>query len=97
MPAYIIAHLKITNPQEFEAYREAVPAVVAAHGGRYLVRGGAVETLEGDWTVPRLIILEFPSKAAAQGFYHSADYQKILPLRLDNAEGAVVIAEGIAG
>ncbi len=96
MPAYIIAHLKITNPQEFEAYREAVPAVVAAHGGRYLVRGGAVETLEGDWTVPRLIILEFPDKATAQGFYHSADYQKILPLRLDNSEGAVVIAEGIA-
>ena len=97
MPAYIIAHLKITNPQEFEAYREAVPAVVAAHGGRYLVRGGAVETLEGDWTVPRLIILEFPNKVAAQRFYHSADYQKILPLRLDNAEGAVVIVEGIAG
>ena len=97
MPAYIIAHLKITNPQEFEAYREAVPAVVAAHGGRYLVRGGGVETLEGDWTVPRLIILEFPNKVAAQGFYHSADYQKILPLRLDNAEGAVVIVEGVAG
>ena len=96
MPAYIIAHLKITNPQEFEAYREAVPTVVAAHGGRYLVRGGAVETLEGDWTVPRLIILEFPDKASAQGFYHSADYQKILPLRLDNSDGAVVIAEGIA-
>lgn len=96
MPAYIIAHLKITNPQEFEAYREAVPAVVAAHGGRYLVRGGAVETLEGDWTVPRLIILEFPDRASAQSFYHSADYQKILPLRLDNSEGAVVIAEGIA-
>ena len=96
MPAYIIAHLKITNPQGFEAYREAVPAVVAAHGGHYLVRGGAVETLEGDWSVPRLIILEFPDKAAAQGFYHSADYQKILPLRLDNSEGAVVIAEGFA-
>lgn len=95
MAAYIIAHLEVTNPQDFEAYRDAVPAVIAAHGGRYLVRGGAVETLEGDWTVSRLIVLEFPDKAAAEGFYHSADYQRILPLRLANAEGTVVIAEGV--
>lgn len=97
MAAYIVAHLEVTNPEAFEAYRAAVPAVVAAHGGRYLMRGGAVEVLEGDWTIPRLIVLEFPDKAAAESFYHSPDYQKILPLRLENAEGAVVIAEGIEG
>ncbi len=97
MAAYIIAHLEVTDPEAFEAYRAAVPGVIAAHGGRYLVRGGAVKTLEGEWTVPRLIVLEFPDKAAAEGFYHSPDYQKILPLRRVNAEGTVVIAEGIEG
>ncbi|WP_422369401.1 DUF1330 domain-containing protein [Pelagibius sp.] len=95
MAAYIIAHLDVTNPEAFEAYREAVPAVVADHGGRYLVRGAEVDVLEGDWEIPRLIILEFPDKAAAEGFYHSEEYQEILPLRLENADGAVVIVEGI--
>lgn len=97
MAAYIIAHLDVTDPEAFEAYRAAVPAIVAAHGGRYLVRGGAVDTLEGDWTIPRLIILEFPDKAAAEGFYRSPEYQEILPLRLENAEGTAVIAEGFDG
>ncbi|WP_420345787.1 DUF1330 domain-containing protein [Pelagibius sp.] len=95
MAAYIVAHLDVTDPKAFEAYREAVPAIIATHGGRYLVRGGAAETLEGEWTVPRLIILEFPDKAAAEGFYHSAAYQEILPLRLANAEGTVAIVEGV--
>ncbi|NIA71057.1 DUF1330 domain-containing protein [Pelagibius litoralis] len=97
MAAYIIAHLDVTNPEAFEAYRDAVPAVVADHGGRYLARGAPVDVLEGDWEIPRLIILEFPDKAAAEGFYHSAEYQEILPLRLENADGAVVIVEGVEG
>lgn len=97
MAAYVIAHLNVTNPDAFEAYRAAVPAVIAAHGGRYLIRGGAAEALEGDWTVSRLIVLEFPDKAAAEGFYNSPEYQEILPLRLANAEGSVAIVEGFGG
>ncbi len=95
MAAYIIAHLDVTDPVAFEAYRDAVPSVIAEHGGNYLVRGGDVDVLEGDWEIPRLIILQFPDKPAAEDFYHSAEYQEILPLRLDNADGAVVIVEGI--
>ena len=97
MAAYVIAHLNVTNPDAFEAYRAAVPAVIAAHGGRYLIRGGAAEALEGDWTVSRLIVLEFPDKATAEGFYNSPEYQEILPLRLANAEGSVAIVEGFEG
>lgn len=95
MAGYLIAHLKVTDPEAFEDYRAAVPAVIERYGGRYLVRGGAVEVLEGDWTVPRLIVLEFSSLAEAKRFYDSPDYREILPLRLRAADGTVVLAEGV--
>ena len=95
MSAYLVAHLDVTDPEAFQAYRETVPGVIAAHGGRYLVRGGAVEELEGDWRIPRLVIIEFPSMAAAKAFYDSPDYQEILPLRLAAAKGTVALVEGI--
>jgi len=94
MTAYVIAQLTIIDPEGFEAYRQAVPPVIAAHGGRYLVRGGAISSLEGDLGTPRIIVLEFPDKAAAEAFYNSPEYQEILPLRLNTATGSVVIVEG---
>ncbi len=95
MSAYLIAHLTVTNPDAFEAYRAAVPEVIAHFGGRYLVRGGEVETLEGDWRVPRLVVIAFDSMAQAKRFYDSPDYQEILPLRLAAADGDVVLVEGV--
>ena len=95
MSAYLIAHLNITDPKAFEAYRAAVPEVIARFGGTYLVRGGAVETLEGEWRVPRLVIIAFESMAQAKRFYDSPDYQEILPLRLAAAQGEVVLVEGV--
>jgi len=94
MAGYLIAHLEITDPQAFEAYRAAVPDVIAAFGGRYLVRGGVPETLEGEWTVPRLVVLAFDSIEQARRFYTSPQYQAILPLRLKAAKGTVVLVEG---
>ena len=94
MPAYVIAQLTVTDPDGFEAYRQAVPPVIEAHGGRYLVRGGEVSKLEGDPGRPRIIVLEFPDKAAAENFYNSPEYQKILPMRLNTATGSVIIVEG---
>ncbi len=96
MSAYLIAHLEVTDPSLFESYRSAVPAVIARFGGRYLVRGGAVEVLEGDWQVPRLVILAFDSLDQARRFYQSPDYQEILPLRLAAAKGDVVLVQGMA-
>jgi len=96
MPAYLIAHLDVTDPSAFESYRSAVPAVIAKFGGRYLVRGGAVEVLEGEWPVPRLVILAFDSLDQARRFYKSPEYQEILPLRLAAAKGNVVLVEGMA-
>jgi len=97
MSAYLVAHLAVTDPQAFEAYRAAVPEVIARFGGRYLVRGGAVETLEGEWRVPRLVIIAFDSMAQAKRFYESPEYQEILPLRLAAADGEVVLVEGEPG
>lgn len=96
MPALIIAQLTITDPLAFEEYRAAVPPVIAQYGGRYLVRGGAIEVLEGEWTMPRLVVIAFDDVAAARRFYQSPEYQKILPLRLKASSGNVIIIEGVA-
>ena len=95
MTGYLIAHIEVTDPDAFEAYRAAVPAVIAKFGGRYLVRGGAAEVLEGDWSIPRLVILAFESVDQARRFYDSPEYQNILPLRLAASKGSIAIVEGI--
>ncbi len=95
MSAYLVAHVKVTNPEAFKAYGAAVPAVVEAFGGRYLVRGGDPEVREGNWTVPRLVIIEFDDLEAARRFYESPEYQEILPLRLAASDGTVALVPGI--
>ena len=95
MAGYLIAHLSVEDAQAFEKYRAAVPSVIAQFGGRYLVRGGKVEVVEGDWSVPRLVILAFDSLEQAKRFYDSPEYQAILPLRLAASKGTVVLAEGV--
>jgi len=94
MSAYVIAQLTVTDPEGFEDYRQAVLPVVEAHGGRFLVRGSAITSLEGDPGRPRVIVVEFPDKAAAESFYNSAEYQEIMPLRLNTATGSVIVVEG---
>ena len=95
MAGYVIAHLIVTDPEPFEAYRQKVPAVIESFGGRYLVRGGAVETMEGEWAVSRLVIVEFESADQARRFYNSPEYQEIVPLRQNGADGTVVVVEGV--
>jgi uncharacterized protein (DUF1330 family) len=96
MPAYLIANIEVTDREGFERYRQAVPAVIAAHGGRYIVRGGDKRVLEGNLPLHRLVILEFPSMQAAQGFYDSPDYAPLLALRLASTKGDAVLVEGYA-
>ena len=74
-----------------------MPATIAAHGGRYLVRGGALEQFEGEAGDPaarRIVMLEFPSMAAARDWYRSPEYQAILPLRLRHMQGRAMLVEG---
>ncbi len=96
MAAYLLANLTVRDAQKFEAYRQAVPAVIARFGGRYLVRGGVVEAKEGDPGLNRVVILEFPDMAAARAFYDSPDYAPLLALRLAAADGTLVLVEGVA-
>jgi uncharacterized protein (DUF1330 family) len=82
MPGYLIANLEVTDPAGFEEYRQKVSPLIAQFGGRYLVRGGDVKTLEGNLPIHRLVVLEFPSVEAAQRFYDCSKYQPLLKIRL---------------
>ena len=94
---YLIANIKVTDQAAFERYRAAVPAVIARHGGRYLVRGGELDRLENAQGFNRVVVLEFPSLAAARAFYASADYAPLSKLRSDSTESQVVLVEGHGG
>jgi uncharacterized protein (DUF1330 family) len=96
MPAYLIAEVETTNPTGFEPYRAAVAATVAQYGGRFLVRGGTTELIEGGPEPKRMVILEFADAAAIKRWYDSPEYQKILPSRLDNSTGRLFIVEGVS-
>lgn len=95
MAAYLYGNIEITDPVLYEQYRAQVPAVIAAHGGRYLARGGAVTPLEGDTPAHRQVILEFPTMAQLQAFYRSAAYAPLLALRQRAARGSLVAVEGV--
>ncbi len=94
MAAYLVARIVVQDEAGFADYRDRVTPVIAAHGGRYVVRGGALETLEGDALPSRLVIVEFPSMDAARRFYRSAEYAPALQLRLASAASEVVLVEG---
>jgi uncharacterized protein (DUF1330 family) len=95
MPAYLYANIEITDPVTYEAYRAEVPAVIAAHGGRYLVRGGATTMLEGTGVPQRQVILEFPDMAHLQAFYHSPQYQRLVTIRQSASVGTLFAVEGV--
>jgi len=80
--ALVIFQEKLHDPVGFESYRREVAATLAPFGGKFLVRGGQFTVLEGDWPYGRTVVLEFPSRADAEGWYGSPAYQKLLPLRL---------------
>lgn len=95
MSAYLHASIEVTDPVAYEDYRRQAPAVIAAHGGRYLVRGGAVTVLEGGAAPQRQVILEFPDMAHLQAFYHSPEYQALIPLRQRASTGRLVAIDGV--
>jgi uncharacterized protein (DUF1330 family) len=97
MSAYVIANVDVHDAEAYEAYRSRTLETVQAHGGRFIVRGGAVDILEGEPVVRRLVIIEFPSRDAARAWYDSPEYQSILPFRTSASEGALFIVDGVAG
>ena len=95
MKGFVIAEITVTDPAAFERYRQAVPATIAAHGGRYLVRGGRAETLEGAGTPGRLVIVEFESAARARQWVESPEYREVTRLRENAAEVRMLLVEGV--
>jgi uncharacterized protein (DUF1330 family) len=94
MPAYVVGNVSVQDAEAYREYMEAVPATIAAHGGRFVARAGATEMLEGAWH-PRVVILEFPSMDAARAWYRSDDYQRIAAIRHRNADSRLVLVDGL--
>lgn len=94
MPAYWIAHVTVTDPEAYAAYQAAAPAVFAAHGARFLARGGASDVMEGP-ELARHVVIEFPSLEAARACYASDAYQKAKQSRAGAAIAHVVLVEGL--
>ena len=94
MSAYVIAEVNVTDPEQFAEYRTLVPATIEKYGGRFVVRGGAVETKEGGWSPSRIVVLEFPSMEKARSWYHSPEYAPALALRLKSASAKLILVEG---
>ncbi len=95
MPAYIIARVDVTDPEKYEGYKERIPAAVTKFGGRFIVRGGNIITLEGPEETRRVIVIEFPSLDQAQAFYDSEDYQAAKKFRDGAAEAQFLAIEGV--
>jgi len=95
MPAYVIAEVEVLDPAAYDEYRKGVPATIAAYGGKFLARGGAVETLEGGWAPKRIVILEFESAARARAWHDSPEYRPFLKIRERAARSKLIIVEGI--
>jgi uncharacterized protein (DUF1330 family) len=95
MKAYCIVYETIQDQEMFDQYRRQVMPTIEAHDGRFLVRGGAFTTLEGEMPYQRIAVLEFPSREKAEAWYHSPAYQRILPLRTGAAHCQFILADGL--
>jgi uncharacterized protein (DUF1330 family) len=91
--AYVIVELEVTDPDEYAAYGKLAEASITRHGGRFLVRGGQSEVMEGEWS-PRMVVVEFESLDAARAWYDSEDYQACLPMRLHASQGRMIAVAG---
>jgi uncharacterized protein (DUF1330 family) len=96
MKAYVVAAETINDSAMFDVYRKEIPATIVPFGGQFVARGGNLTVVEGEWPHPRLVIIEFPSRTAAEDWYKSAEYQKIISLRLKSTVGHLVIVDGFA-
>jgi uncharacterized protein (DUF1330 family) len=96
MPAYVIASVTEARDQDkLVEYRERNTGVVAAHGGRFVARGGPHEILEGDYSPVRVVIIEFPDMDAARGWYQSDDYAPLRELRRSASDTDILVVEGV--
>jgi uncharacterized protein (DUF1330 family) len=94
MPAYVVVQIAIEDPVAYERYKVLAPHSIAAYSGRYVVRGGRSEVLEGTWQPARLVVLEFPSWAQARAWWSSPEYAPAKALRQRCAQTEMLLIEG---
>ena len=97
MAAYVLVEVEVTDPTTYEEYKQLTPATLAVYGGKFVVRGGASETLEGDWKPNRVVVLEFPSVEQAKAWWSSPEYSKAKAIRQRAASTRMIVLEGFAG
>jgi uncharacterized protein (DUF1330 family) len=95
MAAYVILNIEVTNPERFAEYSKAASATVASFGGKYLVRGGHAEKLEGSLEPKRVVVLEFPTLQRATDWFASEEYRDPKALRQSASSADVIVVEGV--
>lgn len=96
MPGYVIAEVEVTDPAGFEEYRKQVSATIEKYGGRYVVRGGVCQLLEGDRPPARIVVIEFSSAEQARRWYDCEEYRGPKALRMKTARSRLVLVEGVS-
>jgi len=95
MSAYIIVSVEVHDPIRYEEYRKSVLPTIEAYGGRFLVRGGKMQVLEGSWPQRRIVIVEFPSVEKARAWWHSPEYAAPKALRQATSHTEMILVEGV--
>ena len=95
MAAYVILNINVTDMKRYEDYKGMASASIAKHGGKYLVRGGKHEPLEGRWDLDRVVVLEFDTLAKAREWWSSSDYSQAKDVRRSAAKVTAVLVEGM--
>ena len=96
MTAFVIVDIEVHDPAGYEEYKKLAPAAVALYGGKYIARGGHTETLEGDWSPNRLVILQFEGVEQAKKWLDSDEYSAARKMRHATAKSNMVVIEGTA-
>jgi len=94
MAAYIIVQVKVNDPKRYENYKKMVPPTLEPYGGRFLVRGGKVENLEGNWNPARMVVIEFDSVERAKAWWGSSEYAEAKALRQATADTEMIVVQG---
>ncbi|HEY8512759.1 MAG TPA: DUF1330 domain-containing protein [Cyclobacteriaceae bacterium] len=95
MKAYVIVDVTITDPSRYEQYKKLTPGSLEPFGGKFIVRGGNAERLEGDWQPGRIVVLEFPSYEKAKEWWSSEQYAPAKALRQSAAVTQMIVVEGV--
>ena len=95
MAAYLIVEVDVQDKERYETYKRMVPPTLAAYGGRFIVRGGEAETLEGGWSPGRLVVVEFPSAERAKAWWGSEEYAEAKALRQATAHSRMIVVAGL--